>query len=114
MNKPTPTTANCCAKVAKGSDGWRTRYAQCTRAGKVEREGEWYCGQHDPQARETRREASINQWHADAIEQNRRRRLAEAAPDLLALLIESQDNISGDWRDRRDAAVAKATGVKLT
>jgi len=36
--------------------------------------------------------------------------LLAAAPELLALLIESQDSIGGDWRERRDAAVAKATG----
>lgn len=36
--------------------------------------------------------------------------LISAAPDLLQLLIESQTSIGGDWRERRDAAVAKATG----
>lgn len=36
--------------------------------------------------------------------------LIAAAPELLALLIESQDSIGGDWRERRDAAIAKATG----
>lgn len=38
-------------------------------------------------------------------------RLIEAAPELLALLIESQQSIGGDWRERRDAAVAKATTI---
>lgn len=33
-----------------------------------------------------------------------------AAPELLALLVESQHSIGGDWRARRDAAIAKATG----
>jgi hypothetical protein len=37
-------------------------------------------------------------------------RLIAAAPELLALLIESQENIGGDWRSRRDAVIAKATG----
>lgn len=37
--------------------------------------------------------------------------LFAAAPDLLALLIESQENIGGDWRERRDAAIAKALGT---
>jgi hypothetical protein len=36
--------------------------------------------------------------------------LFAAAPELLALLIESQHSIGGDWRARRDAAIAKATG----
>ena len=38
-------------------------------------------------------------------------RLIAVAPDLLALLVESQENIGGDWRERRDAAIAKATGA---
>jgi hypothetical protein len=37
-------------------------------------------------------------------------RLIEAAPELLQLLVESQEYIGGNWRDRRDAAIAKATG----
>ncbi len=36
--------------------------------------------------------------------------LIAEAPDLLALLVESQESIGGDWRQRRDAAIAKATG----
>lgn len=38
-------------------------------------------------------------------------RLIALAPDLLALLVESQSSIGGDWRERRDAAIAKATGA---
>jgi hypothetical protein len=37
-------------------------------------------------------------------------RLIAAAPELLKLLVESQEYIGGDWRDRRDAAIAKVTG----
>lgn len=33
-----------------------------------------------------------------------------AAPELLLLLLDSQENIGGDWRARRDAAIAKALG----
>ena len=34
-----------------------------------------------------------------------------AAPDLLSLLLESQSSIGGDWRQRRDTALANATGA---
>ena len=37
------------------------------------------------------------------------RALIAAAPKLLALLIESQEHIGGDWRERRDAAIREAT-----
>jgi hypothetical protein len=36
-------------------------------------------------------------------------KLIAAAPKLLALLIESQESIGGDWRDRRDAVIAELT-----
>lgn len=37
-------------------------------------------------------------------------RLMKEGPALLALLIESQHSIGGDWRERRDAAISRATG----
>ena len=43
-------------------------------------------------------------------EEMRKHRLHGAAEDMLALLIESQTSIGGDWRDRRDAAIKKARG----
>lgn len=48
-------------------------------------------------------------WCADIVHPDMR--LMAAAPDLLTLLVESQSSIGGDWRERRDAAIAKATGV---
>lgn len=36
--------------------------------------------------------------------------LTAAAPELLALLVESQESIGGNWRARRDAVIAKALG----
>lgn len=34
----------------------------------------------------------------------------EAAPDMLALLEESQRNLTGDWRERRDALLERLNG----
>ena len=63
----------------------------CTRNGRVEREGKWYCGQHDPVAVAQRREALLEEWErqrrseaqraAEVAEQKRR---ADAYPRLLA------------------------------
>ena len=36
--------------------------------------------------------------------------LIAVSPELLELLVESQTSIGGDWRERRDALIAKATG----
>lgn len=48
--------------------------------------------------------------HRTDIECEANARLIAAAPQLLALLVESQRSIGGDWRERRDSAIAKATG----
>lgn len=37
-------------------------------------------------------------------------KLMASAPALLTLLVESQTSIGGDWRQRRDATIAKVTG----
>jgi hypothetical protein len=50
-------------------------------------------------------------WPDGEARQEANARLIAAAPELLALLVESQDSIGGDWRERRDALVAKATGA---
>ena len=36
--------------------------------------------------------------------------LISSANELLQMLIESQESIGGDWRERRDALISKATG----
>jgi hypothetical protein len=50
------------------------------------------------------REAAEIQAKNDAL-------LIATAPDMFALLVESQSSIGGDWRERRDAVVAKAGGA---
>lgn len=47
----------------------------------------------------------------EGMNQQANAKLIAAAPDLLQLLIESQDNIGGDWRARRDSAIAIAMGA---
>ncbi len=37
-------------------------------------------------------------------------RIMACALDMLAILVESQKFIGGDWRERRDAVIAKALG----
>lgn len=112
----------CCEKVF---DGMSIRGHQCTRNGKVERNGNWYCGQHDPEAAKARREAQNAKWQAEraAEAEKRRARDAEAAeqkrraemyPELLSVLREANERpliTEGvDWWIRVRAVLAKATG----
>lgn len=76
----------CCAAIYKGSVGIRSRYASCTRAGKVERDGKWYCGQHDPEAVKARRQKADERLDAQIAEEMRVGRIRAAAPTLLEAL----------------------------
>lgn len=69
----------------------------CTRTGKVERNGKWYCNQHDPVAAAEKWNARHAAWQSDMIERRRieaqqaatvaeQLRRAEAYPRLLAVL----------------------------
>ena len=85
--------------------GWGSGFTRCAYKGKVERDGKWYCGTHDPVRRKAKSDANMAKWHAerDAKEAARFARetkeaalyqLAEAAVALGAELPwVSRDNI---------------------
>jgi hypothetical protein len=56
-------------RCENGKGSWRK--SQCRHPGKVEREGKWYCGTHDPEARAARREAKLTilraKWEAERV-----------------------------------------------
>ena len=68
----------CCAKVVSDSTGFRTFYKPCSKAAKVDRDGKWYCGTHDPVAikqkceaqsakRNAQREAELKKYADQAL-----------------------------------------------
>lgn len=44
---------------------------QCTRRGVVQREGKWYCKQHDPEKEKAKRDAQQVEWKAERDESNK-------------------------------------------
>ena len=56
----------CCQTIF----GERVQSWQCTRAGKVGRDGKWYCKQHDPVAVKAKQEAWQAKWDAERKAQN--------------------------------------------
>lgn len=91
---------------AKGS----FRGHPCSNPGKVEREGDWYCGTHDPVRVEEKRQKRERQWsddnqarderiRADEIRQAEIERKAENHDSLhsaLKALITAYENDAGD------------------
>lgn len=116
----------CCAKVySPGS----YRRLPCGKTAKFERDGEWYCGIHDPvrveERRKARYEADLARWDAEcaarkekeaaAVEQERR---AACYGELLAALEEivgyaggAETALDDEYvMERVHAAIAKAKG----
>jgi len=108
----------CCYRIPVDV-GYRSTSKPCTRAGKVERNGKWYCGQHDPQAKAARRQAQNEKWEADLRARARLHQLQSAAPALMEALelalrdieaIEAKINRRLASGDAARAALAMARG----
>ena len=68
---PAPDEVRCQASV-RDLGRWPS-YHRCERKGVVEREGAWYCKQHDPIAIETKRAARFAKWDTKIAEDGVRR-----------------------------------------
>jgi hypothetical protein len=66
----------CCSRI------WDRYYGSypCRRRGKVDRDGKWYCGIHDPVRRKEKQDARDAAWRAkqEVHDKAWRRRVAEA------------------------------------
>lgn len=81
MSPTTPPDAKprCCARIY-------FKHKACSRTGKVDRDGKWYCGTHDPVAIKKAAEDRHARYKAAHEERMREIRLQQAAPDLLEAL----------------------------
>lgn len=71
------TKHQCCQPV------WDNFHkGQCQRNGVIERDGKWYCKQHDPEAVKAKEEAKRAQWRAEQDAALAHRRRVKAALKL--------------------------------
>lgn len=75
----------CCAKVYPAGMNF-PRPRPCTRNGSIERDGQWYCGSHDPVKKAERDKVSQQKWEKQNAEKMKDWRLRSAAPELLEAL----------------------------
>ena len=70
----------CCATVFPRGVWVASGYA-CSRKGVIERDGKWYCRQHDPVSKAERDKASMEKWRREqgARSEAWERRTAEGA-----------------------------------
>lgn len=108
-------TKHTCEKKVLCGGPWNSRYETCGRPAKVEHEGHYYCGIHDPVKKASRQAARDEQRDRERDEENRVRRLHDAAEDMLTALKEAKSQISAisselDVPDCVNDAIAKAEG----
>ena len=73
----------CCKKINAGGSIWPPTYRACGKTAKFERDGKWYCGIHDPAAREAKNLAKTAAWHAEWDAKDNRRKFVEACEQAI-------------------------------
>jgi hypothetical protein len=102
-----------CSAMVYSIGNWRA--TECGNKGKVERDGKWFCGTHDPVAQALKRSLRDKQWETERAAQSKADALTYAAPDLLkackaAAKLMSDWGIIGEEVDECNAAIATAEG----
>lgn len=87
----------CSDTVWKQSGNWG-RSMPCSRRGAVEREGKWWCTQHDPERVKTRRDASWRKFQLEAAVNNKRSAFERACVAFDGPLPEPLNSIRAEWQ----------------
>ena len=87
-----------------GYDRFSWRGMQCARAGKVERDGKWYCKQHDPVAVAERKAERDRKWRAECDAKDAARAEAKRQRELAAACVEAIKQIAAGHNDPRGLA----------
>jgi uncharacterized Zn finger protein (UPF0148 family) len=104
----TPKDAKCCAIP---TTAWGYRPAPCGNRAKVERNGKFYCGIHDPVAVRAKRDARNAKWDAqrEASErQYERHARIRAARDAVVSMAQLAARQHATWDDVARAVAALA------
>ncbi len=89
------------------------RTSPCSRKGTVERDGKWYCRQHDPVAKKARDDASYAKYKAESEKRAEYHHRAEMFTELvgaLKALLPFVDGLDPLTLERYEDLIAKAEG----
>ena len=78
-------------------------YHACGKTAKVQRDGKWYCGIHDPEKVAERRKKQDDKWHAGMKAAREERRRREAEQNYCA-------NLTTEYLETHGVAVKKGAG----
>lgn len=74
-------------------------FAMCHAKGKVERDGKWYCGVHDPVRLLEKHDARVEKWRAEDEEKSRIWREAEKKRSALVCDANRYRRLRENWID---------------
>ena len=78
---------------------------QCSKSGKIERDGRWYCGTHDPVRIKEKREERDRKWsegfraqREDSEQRERDEAEQKRRADLFPELLDALESVMNSWR----------------
>lgn len=99
---PVREKTKCQARVWSGFQMY-----DCSKKSKVERDGKWYCGTHDPVRVKEKKDARSAKWDADMAADRaarvKRENLAAAERKVIVAAEADYDGLQGSGRDLRVA-----------
>lgn len=85
-------------------DGWRHR--NCARYGKFERDGAWFCGTHDPVAKQSRLDKRSAEWKRDSNIRFAEHKLDKTRRAAADVLLRCTDPLPDELAAARAAIIA--------
>ena len=72
------TKHTCCDQIRGGKIGLRLSWRACGKTARIEREGKWYCGIHDPVRRKEKLDATHAKWQEESHARSKENRIRAA------------------------------------
>lgn len=101
----------CCAHVGRG---WN--YRACAKTAKHERDGEWYCGTHDPVARKAKQDVRDEERRAwfrlRNAEREQAKRVSDAERTIIDAVMACEESLPPFIADARAALYALTSAAR--
>ena len=104
MSKP-----QCCKRV------WRDhRDYPCARSGKVERDGKWYCGLHDPESRKRKDTERRAKWDLQYRQHEHKRKIERLKEEFIieARTARAEDTLHLMWAKLDELIAAESETIQ--
>jgi hypothetical protein len=101
-----------CAEMIMPRDAWSFKRHQCDNTGKVERNGQWYCGLHDPEKTAAKQKAQKDKWETEYWLKTINGKLEAIRMDLFLRVMHSKDPNYADIVEKAAPLLLEKHGLK--